>query len=1233
MNLTRISLTKLWGGLIFIALALIFAAVSAPIDNESGAGVFRFLGRFHVLVLHFPVVLLFLAPCIELLSIKKQFHSLVVLVPFFWLIGAISAIITVSLGLMLASNEGFQADQVRSHQLGGVSVALLSLFVFGIRVTCIQLNKRWTRGFYYVSSSSLVILIMFAAHAGGNLVHGDTYLTQYTPEPVKTILNLHEKPIVIAEVDDAVFNQEVTPVIDKYCLSCHGPDKQKGNVRFDTLNPDMINGHDAEKWHAALDMINSGEMPPAKEEQPNNEERRAFVTWMTDNIKLASAAHKDNSTHPIRRLTKQQYTNTLQELLGVDVDFGSILPDDGKSELGFSNDGEVLQMTSLHGEYFQKIAKDALLKAVNLGDKPEVFHFKVTFGKNAGKGNIASEIGGFKEVSLEKNNFSVEILDEQGNVRVAKTTEEQAKLDKIKKNFSVSLRGSSHDRFVINKDGIVLASALPHVEKPPYSFMGPSPNLKIQVKDLFPNEGTFKMRVTAEKGNLETNVFGQLKIIENAKPSAKYNVSNATVNHTPHNIILNGSMITKARNFKKIDNFWRQENLKIKKSSAQFVFKVKEEGFYQIDIIHPKLTNDNKNKVKLNVDRQELKTSLDETGKNSHVSALASVYLSKGKHRVAISAANFIGFSHIVLTQAENNTKLLAARVASNVENKSKFDDKQPSIQPFIGTRLDDGMDYQQFSDPLNIEGASSDQQVYTFTGRLDNLPVPASANPEEPLAGITILGLWNNFLVKENKLAGPPLLVKSIEVEAPYLEQWPTKTHQAIFFDSSNKDKTNKAAYSEEVIAHFGQKAFRRPLSPDELTFYLNYWQAIKGNFKQYEESMVEVMVAMLTSPKFLYLPEEPIDNESSGEKFYTNLMRLVGINAANASTHQGKSISEFALASRLSYFLWNSAPDQTLLTLAAKGELSNQLNDQVDRMLEDPKVWQFIRPFTYEWLRVDRHESMNVNVDLYPNFTRFVKADMSEESYQFIHHVIKEDKSIFTLVDSDFAMLNQNLAEYYGINSESNNGIDDVIGNEFRAVSVTPEQHRGGLLSQGAFLAGHSNGEQAHPVKRAIWFKEKILGTQPPPPPPNVPALDPDTPGFENLTLKQQLETHRNKESCRDCHAMIDPYGVAFENFDAAGLYQTMMKGRAIDAVSILPDGSEVNGVDDIKRYVIDKKSKLFTLSLIKHLYSYSLGREVKFSDEATLQTLAEQVEEQNYGMRSVIKGIVNHPTFKQL
>ena len=315
MILTNLSLKTLWTGLLLAAVAIVFAGISAPIDNESGSGLFRFLGRFHVLVLHFPVVLLMLAPCVELLSLKKDFHSLKPIIPLLWLIGSISAIVTVFMGLMLAANEGFKAEQVQSHQLGGMSVAILALFTLGLQQSYAKLKKTWLCYSYGASSASLLVLIMAAAHAGGNLVHGDTYLTQHTPEPIKTLFDLHEKTVVIAKVDDPVFNEQVEPVINKYCTSCHGSDKQKGSVRFDTLNPDMVNGHDAEQWHAALDMINSGEMPPAKEEQPSNEERRILVNWMTDNIKLASAARKGDSKPPIRRLTKKQYTNSLQDLL------------------------------------------------------------------------------------------------------------------------------------------------------------------------------------------------------------------------------------------------------------------------------------------------------------------------------------------------------------------------------------------------------------------------------------------------------------------------------------------------------------------------------------------------------------------------------------------------------------------------------------------------------------------------------------------------------------------------------------------------------------------------------------------------------------------------------------------------------------------------------------------------------------------------------------------------------
>lgn len=1227
MILTNLSLKTLWTGLLLAAVAIIFAGISAPIDNESGSGLFRFLGRFHVLVLHFPVVLLMLAPCVELLSLKKDFHSLKPIIPLLWLIGSISAIVTVFMGLMLAANEGFKAEQVQSHQLGGMSVAILALFTLGLQQSYAKLKKTWLCYSYGATSASLVVLIMAAAHAGGNLVHGDTYLTQHTPEPIKTLFDLHEKAVVIAKVDDPVFNEQVEPVINKYCTSCHGSDKQKGSVRFDTLNPDMVNGHDAEQWHAALDMINSGEMPPAKEEQPSNEERRVLVNWMTDNIKLASAARKGDSKAPIRRLTKKQYTNSLQDLLEVKINFGNTLPDDGKSEMGFSNDGEILQMTSLHGDYFQSIAKQALLKAVNLGDKPEVFHYRISFGQNISSGQFTTELDGFKEVPLDSKSFDIDLLDEQGNVVVAKNAEEQEKFNALKKKFSISLRGSSYSRFGMSKEGIVLASALPHIEKQPYSFMGPSPNLKVQVKDLFPKEGAFQMRVIANKGTLGSYVNGQLKAVKSNKPLVKYNSKNQTIALNSQSVIVNGSANTKLINLKKQGKFWQQENLKKNKSVAVVKANIPADAFYQIDLIHPVITNVDVNqpshKVKLAVGKQSINTSLDVKTSNSQVSALGLIYLNKGNHNVKLVANNFVGFSDIVLTKVPNNKELLVKSAKAQAENELKFANVSPSIQPFVGTRLDDGMDYQTFAEPVELDSTNKNTQQYTFTGRLENLPLPTSSDENDQLSGIALLGLWNNFLVKETDFMGPPLEVKAIELQAPYFEQWPSKSHQKIFFDSPNKH--NLAIYTKEVITRFAEKAFRRPLDETELTFYLNFWQAIKDDYSRYEEGVVEVMAAVLTSPNFLYLPEAPVRDNSHTAKLFKNFTNLVGISSANAASAQTTPISEYALANRLSYFLWNSAPDETLLNLAKTGQLTAQLSAQVDRMLDDPKVWRFIRPFTYEWLRVDRHQSMKINVDHYPKFTRFVKADMTEETYQFIHHVLAADKSIFNLIDSDFAMLNQNLAEYYGI--------DNVKGNEFRAVAVSPEQHRGGLLSQGAFLTGHSDGEQAHPVKRAVWFKEKILGTPPPPPPPNVPELDPDTPGFEKLTLKQQLETHRNKESCRDCHAMIDPYGIAFENFDAAGIYQTQNKDKPVDSVSILPDGVEVNGIDDLKHYVINKKPHLFTLSLIKHLYSYSLGREVRFSDEETLQTLAKEVKENNYSMRSMVKSIVNHPTFKQL
>ena len=191
--------------------------------------------------------------------------------------------------------------------------------------------------------------------------------------------------------------------------------------------------------------------------------------------------------------------------------------------------------------------------------------------------------------------------------------------------------------------------------------------------------------------------------------------------------------------------------------------------------------------------------------------------------------------------------------------------------------------------------------------------------------------------------------------------------------------------------------------------------------------------------------------------------------------------------------------------------------------------------------------------------------------------------------------------------------------------------QQHRrGGLLSQGAFLTGHSDGVQAHTIKRAVWLKEKILGDHPPPPPPNVPELDPDTPGFENLTLKEQLFLHRNKVSCMDCHQKIDPFGVVFENYDATGRYHLDLNGKPIDSKSIFPDGTEVVGIDGIKDYILRLKKKDFTKALVENLYAYALGRDVGFEDEEEISNIVAEVVDDDFRFQTIIEQIVMTPSF---
>ena len=519
--------------LIVMGIILLSVASVVPINGEAGDGFLRFVGRFHILVLHFPVTLLLLAPALSIWATLTKNSNLKPFIKVLWWLGSFAVFFTVLMGMLLAANEGFTLDEVRQHMLGGLTVALLSFTATAIFVS--SRGRRWHKTAYTGVSTALILGIFYAAHAGGNLVHGDTYLVRFAPEPIASWFAPATKQVAV-EVDDAVYNETVRPLFDQYCFGCHGADTQKAGVQLDILSPDFVNGHDAPHWHAALDMINTGQMPPAKKQQPSDEERRQMVEWLTDGINLAKETKKGKSQQVIRRLSKPQYENTLKDLMGIDVPFGAPLPTDPLSEIGFSNNAELLQNSSLHLETFEQIARTALSKAIDPEEKPETVHYRMHFGNDIGIGQNHSKSGGYLSVPLQKQHFYVEVLDETGQPKNDET------LGDLKTYFSASLRGSERHRFAVNEQGISLFSAKPHPEINKEgklgSWHGPSPNLAMQVKKHFPMEGNFEIAIKASRGDTFTVPLSQASATDNVNPIVTLDKQHHPITHNETSVVM-----------------------------------------------------------------------------------------------------------------------------------------------------------------------------------------------------------------------------------------------------------------------------------------------------------------------------------------------------------------------------------------------------------------------------------------------------------------------------------------------------------------------------------------------------------------------------------------------------------------------------------------------------------------------------------------------------------------------
>jgi mono/diheme cytochrome c family protein len=466
---------------------------------------------------------------------------------------------------------------------------------------------------------------------------------------------------------------------------------------------------------------------------------------------------------------------------------------------------------------------------------------------------------------------------------------------------------------------------------------------------------------------------------------------------------------------------------------------------------------------------------------------------------------------------------------------------------------------------------------------------------------------LENSSHQRKDAFARPELAIDWIEVEGPVFEQWPPESHARILPATLDRDEI---AAAREVLARFMPRAYRRPVTAAEIDAKLELFAAIRDQKPSFEEAIKVPLTAVLTSPHFLFLVEPVVQGS------------------------RGNALNGYEIASRLSYFLWSSMPDDTLFSLASDGELlkPDVIRGQTDRMLADPRSHAFIENFVGQWLGL-RDVGANPPVqNLFPEYDRHLEESIVRESEAFVAEILQHDLDIRNLIKSDFVTINERLARFYGI--------PGVRGDEFRRVPVPEGVQRGGLMTQASILTITSNGTRTSPVERGVWVLRTLLGDDPGLPVANVGEIAPSVPGIGKATVRERLEIHRSLPQCARCHNRIDPLGFALENFDASGAWRLQegfgWNGRIgdddpyIDASSALPDGTRIVGVDGLQQALLEREELFFT-ALTDRLMTYALGRTLGFGDQLTVRGIVAGLDDDNPTLRSLIHAITTSEQFR--
>jgi hypothetical protein len=467
------------------------------------------------------------------------------------------------------------------------------------------------------------------------------------------------------------------------------------------------------------------------------------------------------------------------------------------------------------------------------------------------------------------------------------------------------------------------------------------------------------------------------------------------------------------------------------------------------------------------------------------------------------------------------------------------------------------------------------------------------NAESDEPLQPFTRdLDLQN--------MNGIPL-IDFVDITGPFKPTGPGDTpSRRRIFSCRPASGAEEVPCARKILSTLARRAYRRPLSDRDMELLLSFYQEgrNRGGFESGIESALRLMLA---DPKFLF--------RSSPDP-----------GTAPSSIYR---VSDLELASRLSFFLWSSIPDDSLLELAAEGKLKDQavLEQQVNRMLADRRSEALVDNFAGQWLYLRNLQSAIPDRDTFPNFDDNLRQAFRRETELFFASILHEDRSVLDLLDGNYTYVNERLAQHYGI--------PNIYGSQFRRVTLTDENRRG-LLGQGSILTVTSYPNRTSPVLRGKWILENILGTPPPPPPPNVPPLKENGEGSRPLTMRALLDQHRTNAACASCHKIMDPLGFSLENFDGIGAWRTKEPGGAVDASGQLADGTKVDGPAALRRALLGHPDQ-FTETLAEKLLTYALGRGLEYYDMPVVRSIARDAARNNYRFSAIVMGIVKSVPFE--